>query len=171
MSARDPGSAAVIPVQLQELDCLSSVRIYIPKDLRPPDARQLALKVEPSPCCPSSIDVAVGYGWTVAMSEPHCPENVTAAGHVEACTRAFALLAAFHELPHGLNFMETAHAVNVKVHNLPGPVQAVAEVQRRYPEGLPLLSPEEDMSVKDSAFRKAQRSAFPQESLTQWILP
>ncbi len=39
------------------------------------------------------------------------------------------------------------------------PVQAVAEVQRRYPDGVPLLSPEEDMSVKDSAFRKAQRSA------------
>ena len=36
-------------------------------------------------------------------------------------------------------------------------MQAVAEVQRRYPEGVPLLSPEEDMSVKDSAFRKAQR--------------
>ena len=40
-----PGQAAVVPVQLQELDCLSSVRIYIPKDLRPPDARQMALKV------------------------------------------------------------------------------------------------------------------------------
>ena len=38
-----------------------------------------------------------------------------------------------------------------------GRMQAVAEVQRRYPEGVPLLSPEEDMSVKDSAFRKAQR--------------
>ena len=36
-------------------------------------------------------------------------------------------------------------------------MQAVAEVQRRYPEGVPLLSPEEDMSIKDSAFRKAQR--------------
>ncbi len=45
MSAREPGSGAVVPVQLQELDCLSSVRIYIPKDLRPPDARQMALKV------------------------------------------------------------------------------------------------------------------------------
>ena len=39
-------------------------------------------------------------------------------------------------------------------------LQAVAEVQRRYPEGVPLLSPEEDMSVKESAFRKAQRWAF-----------
>ena len=36
-------------------------------------------------------------------------------------------------------------------------MQAVAEVQRRYPEGVPLLSPEEDMSIADSAFRKAQR--------------
>jgi len=43
--AQDPGSAAVVPVQLQEIYCLSSVRIYIPKDLRPPDARQMALKV------------------------------------------------------------------------------------------------------------------------------
>lgn len=45
VAACTPGQAAVVPVQLQELDCLSSVRIYIPKDLRPPDARQLALKV------------------------------------------------------------------------------------------------------------------------------
>ena len=45
VSAQSPGTAAVVPMQLQELDCLSSVRIYIPKDMRPPDARQLALKV------------------------------------------------------------------------------------------------------------------------------
>ena len=50
VSAQDPGSGAVVPVQLQELDCLSSVRIYIPKDLRPPDARQMALKVTHSSC-------------------------------------------------------------------------------------------------------------------------
>ncbi len=43
--AQDPGLAAVVPVQLQEIDSLSSVRIYIPKDLRPPDARQMTLKV------------------------------------------------------------------------------------------------------------------------------
>lgn len=45
MGAKSPGTAAVVPVQLHELDALSSVRIYIPKDLRPPDARQMALKV------------------------------------------------------------------------------------------------------------------------------
>lgn len=44
-----------------------------------------------------------------------------------------------------------------RVMTVTGQMQAVAEVQRRYPEGVPLLSPEEDMSVKDSAFRKAQR--------------
>ena len=45
VAASTAGQAAVVPVQLQELDCLSSVRIYIPKDLRPPDAREMALKV------------------------------------------------------------------------------------------------------------------------------
>ena len=30
-------------------------------------------------------------------------------------------------------------------------------MERRYPKGVPLLSPEEDMSVDSSAFRKAQR--------------
>ncbi len=53
VSAQSPGTTAVVPVQLHELDCLSSVRIYIPKDLRPPDARQLALKV--STCKPSHM--------------------------------------------------------------------------------------------------------------------
>ena len=35
----------------------------------------------------------------------------------------------------------------------------MAEVERRYPKGLPLLSPEEDMSIADAAYRKAQRFA------------
>ncbi len=36
-------------------------------------------------------------------------------------------------------------------------LQAVGEVERRYPKGLPLLSAEEDMSVDDPAYRKAER--------------
>ena len=44
IDARAAGVAAVVPVGLGELADLSSVRIYIPKDLRPPDARTLALK-------------------------------------------------------------------------------------------------------------------------------
>lgn len=47
MSARSSGVACVVPVQLDELAAFSSVRIYVPKDLRPPDARSLALKVHP----------------------------------------------------------------------------------------------------------------------------
>ncbi|EIE21291.1 antiviral helicase [Coccomyxa subellipsoidea C-169] len=78
VGARSGGVACVVPVQLGELAAFSSVRIYVPKDLRPPDARTLALK-------------------------------------------------------------------------------AVGEVERRYPKGLPLLSAEEDMSVDDPAYRKAQR--------------
>lgn len=35
----------MVPVALSELAAFSSVRIYIPKDLRPPGARTLALKV------------------------------------------------------------------------------------------------------------------------------
>ena len=45
VDARSEGVPFVVPVALQEVDALSSVRIYIPKDLRPPDARTLALKV------------------------------------------------------------------------------------------------------------------------------
>ena len=47
LRARAGGVAAVVPVALSELAGFSSVRIYIPKDLRPPDARTLALKVLP----------------------------------------------------------------------------------------------------------------------------
>ena len=35
----------VVPVHLDELDAVSSVRIYIPKDLRQPEARALGIKV------------------------------------------------------------------------------------------------------------------------------
>jgi len=41
------GSPQVVPIQLDEIDALSSVRIYIPKDLRQADARALGLKVLP----------------------------------------------------------------------------------------------------------------------------
>ena len=44
VGARSGGVACVVPVQLGELAAFSSVRIYVPKDLRPPDARTLALK-------------------------------------------------------------------------------------------------------------------------------
>jgi len=42
------GSPQVVPIHLDEIDALSSVRIYIPKDLRQADARALGLKVLPS---------------------------------------------------------------------------------------------------------------------------
>ncbi|DBA84763.1 hypothetical protein WJX77_001199 [Trebouxia sp. C0004] len=38
------GSPQVVPIHLDEIDALSSVRIYIPKDLRQADARALGLK-------------------------------------------------------------------------------------------------------------------------------
>jgi len=41
------GSPQVVPIHLDEIDALSSVRIYIPKDLRQADARALGLKVLP----------------------------------------------------------------------------------------------------------------------------
>ena len=44
-AADESGTPQVVPIQLDEVDALSSVRIYIPKDLRQPDARILGLKV------------------------------------------------------------------------------------------------------------------------------
>ena len=41
------GTPQVVPIHLDEIDALSSVRIYIPKDLRQADARALGLKVLP----------------------------------------------------------------------------------------------------------------------------
>ncbi len=45
LPADESGVPQVVPIQLDEVDALSSVRIYIPKDLRQPDARVLGLKV------------------------------------------------------------------------------------------------------------------------------
>ena len=39
--------------------------------------------------------------------------------------------------------------------------QAIAEVEKRFKEGMPLLDPAEDMGIRDSALRKAQRCAGP----------
>lgn len=45
VAADESGTPQVVPLHLDEVDALSSVRIYIPKDLRQPDARTLGLKV------------------------------------------------------------------------------------------------------------------------------
>ena len=47
VAADASGSPQVVPIHLDEIDALSSVRIYIPKDLRQADARALGLKVLP----------------------------------------------------------------------------------------------------------------------------
>ena len=128
--ASTPGQAAVVPMQLQELDCLSSVRIYIPKDLRPPDARQMALKVRSIWSSPDQSSCK----WQ--LNHKGLTKCATCKWKAQACRFQFYAYQRMIEVPC---------------------MQAVAEVQRRYPEGVPLLSPEEDMSIKDSAFRKAQR--------------
>ncbi len=45
VAAGAPGAPLVVPVVLTEVDQLSSVRIYIPRDLRQPEARAVVVKV------------------------------------------------------------------------------------------------------------------------------
>ena len=45
IAAEEQGVPQVVPIQLSEIEALSSVRIYIAKDLRQPDSRALGLKV------------------------------------------------------------------------------------------------------------------------------
>ena len=63
VGARAAGVAAVVPVALGELDALSSVRVYMPQDLRPPDARALALKARPLRCCMRVACLSALQGW------------------------------------------------------------------------------------------------------------
>ncbi|PRW05917.1 superkiller viralicidic activity 2-like 2 isoform B [Chlorella sorokiniana] len=80
------GQPVVVPVALPELAALSSIRVYIPQDLRTPEAR-------------------------------------------ERCAKT------------------------------------LQEVERRFPKGLPLLDPEEDMKIEDEALRKLQRKLESLEGL------
>jgi ATP-dependent RNA helicase DOB1 len=41
--------------------------------------------------------------------------------------------------------------------NILGHMQGLGEVGRRFPDGVPLLDPEEDLGLKDDVFRKTQR--------------
>jgi hypothetical protein len=43
------GTPAIFPITLDEIDALSSVRIYIPKDLRTQESRGLGIKVGATP--------------------------------------------------------------------------------------------------------------------------
>lgn len=44
-SANQIGTPLVVPIALSEVVALSSIRVYIPKDLRTPEARALGIKV------------------------------------------------------------------------------------------------------------------------------
>ena len=45
LAAEEVGVPQVVPIQLSEIESLSSVRIYIAKDLRQTDSKALGLKV------------------------------------------------------------------------------------------------------------------------------
>lgn len=85
---------------VQLLSALSSVRLYIPKDLKPLDNRQLMLK---------SIQVRPRRPFLTRNAEPRSAERAA-----------------------------------------PPP----QEVQKRFPDGIPLLDPVDDMGIKDSALKK-----------------
>ena len=89
----EKGEMRVVPVLLPLIDCFSSGRIYIPKDLSPLSARE-------------EVKSRIQVGWAVL------------------CSVSF-------------------HALNVS-HLL---LWIHQEVHRRYPDGLPLLDPIEDMEV------------------------
>ncbi|GAB4818279.1 hypothetical protein N2152v2_005325 [Parachlorella kessleri] len=82
------GVPLVVPVSLEEVAALSSIRIYIPQDLRTQEARALGVK-------------------------------------------------------------------------------ALSEVGKRFPKGVPVLDPEEDMKIEDDGFRKLQRKAESVEGLLE----
>lgn len=50
LPAEEAGVPQVVPIQLSEVDALSSVRIFIAKDLRQSESRALGLKVGPFTC-------------------------------------------------------------------------------------------------------------------------
>ncbi|EFN51100.1 hypothetical protein CHLNCDRAFT_141429 [Chlorella variabilis] len=102
------GSPAVIPVALPELAAFSSLRIYIPQDLRTqasPHRRQQ----------PANLPAV--------LSLPMLPEAR------ERCAKS------------------------------------LAEVERRFPKGLPQLDPAEDMRIEDEGLRKLLRKAESVEGL------
>jgi hypothetical protein len=62
----EEGTPQVVALTLPDLDALSSVRLYLPKDLRPVDARRLALKVPTLP--PDSVFLQSCYvGWNIML--------------------------------------------------------------------------------------------------------
>ena len=68
LPAEDEGSGGpqVVPIQLEEVEALSSVRIYIPKDLRQADARALGLKVGgPHPPLIATLRFTVASGFVI----------------------------------------------------------------------------------------------------------
>lgn len=97
---------------LHLLTSISSVRLYIPKDLRPFDNRQLMLK---------SIQV----GGKNSLDK-------TQIWH--GSTKIVTIIVAFSFL-----FLQ---------------IFCVQEVQKRFPDGVPLLDPIDDMGIKDPGLKK-----------------
>jgi len=101
----------VIPVLLPLLDGMSSVRIFVPKDLRPFDNRCVASA--------SVLPARSLVGWLVRWFAPS------------------------YSSPRRM------HRRSVS--------KALREVMKRFPTGLPLLDPIEDMRIEEPAFKKLIR--------------
>lgn len=97
---------------LHLLTSISSVRLYIPKDLRPFDNRQLMLK---------SIQV-----------------------------KTAAILKQRHETTQQISVSN----VFFFLFSSPLLTFCLQEVQKRFPDGVPLLDPIDDMGIKDPALKK-----------------
>ena len=79
VGAGQEGVPLVVPIALEEVTALSSLRVYIPKDLRTPEARTLGVKVRPLLMMPLGAIVRChlachfrGARWTGDCSLPAC---------------------------------------------------------------------------------------------------
>ena len=146
------GTPAVIPVSLPELAALSSLRVYIPQDLRTQvrvgcESLTAAGGVLAGPAPPAAV-----LAWLAGAASAPAPA---------VCCGVLHRMAPW--LPAGRPHCATHYTRTCPAHPPPSPpcppppqearqrcAKSVAEVERRFPKGLPLLDPVEDMRIEVS---------------------
>ena len=177
MAAAAEGAALVCALPLEEVAAFSSLRINLSQDLRGADQRRANLQVRLCEQVCRGVFILGPDDFPLLLLPSFSPSSGRARAILnsqsmllDACLQAAANLA-WRLLSAVVTCVPKVEAPNREWLRVHKPclivvvlrlaecsmLQMVAEVERRFSEGVPLLDPAKDMGIKDSDFRKAIR--------------
>ena len=169
----------MVPILLNLVKAISSVRLYIPKDLRSLDSRQSVGKsIKVSTYMYDQIEIfrnqvvtvflryhtfapyyssRLGNPGNFCVCNPECRKLFPVQSRIQVpLTRNHNPLPGIPNSQHGIKNLITLSGAIIYLFIYLF-IQCLQEVKRRFPDGLPLLDPIEDMGIKDDGLKTVIR--------------